>query len=78
MRFLSISQNQMNSGKRCDSFGIALSITSGYQNTRGRIFPMDAANGLTYLLIGAVRDGAGIDYDDISSMEGLAFCHGQT
>jgi len=64
-----------NGGK---SIGVAFRIAAGNDQARPGIVPVQTAYGLAHLLIGTVRDGAGIHHNQVGIGRGSGFRHRQT
>ncbi len=61
-----ISHYQADAGQRRNLFRRPLRVTAGDQDSRTGVFPMNAADGSTCVLISRRGDGAGIQDDDFS------------
>jgi hypothetical protein len=72
---LRVPHNQTDTGDGCESFGIPLGIASHDDNARSGIFPMQAPDSLTYLLIGAVSNSAGIHDHNVGIFGAFTFRH---
>ena len=64
LMLVGIADDQSHAGQRGDLFRGALRVTSGDHDSGLRILAADAADGGARILIGAGRDGAGIQDDD--------------
>jgi hypothetical protein len=63
--FMAIADHGMNTGQRGDLLRRPLSVTSGYQDARGGVFPVHSAQEGAGSAIGLGGHAAGVGYDHI-------------